>query len=89
MYNVYMSPVVIRIAGLKWKINVDESTHTGRPHVHVEGADGKCSIDLISFEVLANRGFDKPTLNEICKLTELRVEQLMKKWNEYHEKEQD
>jgi hypothetical protein len=53
------------------------------PHVHVISAERVAKIWLGTFEVAYNRGYNKPELNKVVKLTEQNETKLLEAWNEH------
>jgi len=56
------------------------------PHVHVIRAERVAKIWLTTLEVEYNRGYNKPELNKILKLTEQNQTKLLEAWNEYFDR---
>ena len=53
------------------------------PHVHVINAESVAKIWLNSLEAAYNRGYNKPELNRVLKLTEQNRTRLLEAWNEH------
>ena len=56
------------------------------PHVHVIRAERVAKIWLNTLEVEYTRGYNKPELNKILKLTEQNQTKLLEAWNEYFDR---
>ena len=71
----------IFIAGYKFRF-YSSDVHEP-PHVHVIHADDVAKIWLNPVEVEYNRGYNRPELNRVLKLTEQNQTRLLEAWNEY------
>lgn len=70
------------ISGLVFQIRTDESTHRGRPHVHVEYGEMNASIEILTQELLAGN-LPHKKLKKAKELIRLNVGFLLHEWNEY------
>jgi hypothetical protein len=80
-------PTVIKTGTLDFRINTKEKNHRGRPHCHIVGAGAECSVDLVSFEVLASKGFSKTAVSRIVEEVKKYQVDLLEVWNEIHGEE--
>lgn len=56
------------------------------PPVHVIRAERVAKIWLASLEVESNRGYNKPELNKIVKLTESNATRILEAWHEHFDR---
>jgi hypothetical protein len=83
MHSMQVSPTILQTNKFRFEIRTKELGHLGKPHVHVVGSDGEASIDLLTFQVLASRGFSMKALREIVRVIEVRQNDL-EAWHDYH-----
>ena len=74
----------IFIAGYKFRFYSSDVNEP--PHVHVIRAERVAKIWLGSLEIEYNRGYNKPELNNVLKLTELNETKLLEAWHEYFDR---
>ncbi|MCP4167122.1 MAG: DUF4160 domain-containing protein [Chloroflexi bacterium] len=53
------------------------------PHVHVIRNENETKIWLMPVSVEYNRGYNRPTLNRVLKLTQQNHEMLLEAWNDH------
>jgi hypothetical protein len=71
----------ILIAGYKYRFYSSDVNEP--PHVHVIRAERVAKIWLDSLEVEYNRGYNRPELNKIVKLTAVNQTKPIEAWHEH------
>jgi hypothetical protein len=72
------------IAGYKFRF-YSSDVHEP-PHVHVIRAECVAKIWLDPLEIESNRGYNRPELNRILKLTEQNETKLLEAWHEHFDR---
>jgi hypothetical protein len=71
----------IFISGYKFRFYSSDVNEP--PHVHIINAERVAKIWLETLELAYNRGYNKPELNRVLKLTKQNKAKLLEAWNEY------
>ena len=56
------------------------------PHVHVIHAENVAKIWLEPVELESNRGYNRPAVNRVLKLTQLNQQRLLEAWHEHFDR---
>jgi hypothetical protein len=64
-----------------YRIEIRTREH-GVPHFHVVGPNGKASVSIKEFRILATSGVNERDLRRICKVLAEHQETMMEVWHE-------
>lgn len=83
MYIVCMS-VVVRFKNIRLAVFTNDHAPA---HVHAIGPDAEAKIELATLNVVWSYGFSAKALHEITAQVQVNQEELLAKWEEYHERD--
>lgn len=77
-------PTVLFIFGLRFYFYSEEHLPI---HVHVKNGDGKAKINVVSFEIMENKGLKPADIKKAVEIVKLYQDDIIQAWNEYFDEE--
>ena len=73
-------PTILYIFGLRFFFYSEEHLPI---HIHVQNADGRAKINVLTYEIMDNKGIKPKDLRQSVEIVKQYKEDIIKAWNEY------
>ena len=77
-------PTVLFIFGLRFYFYSEEHLPI---HIHVKNGDGKAKINVVSLEIMENKGLKPADIKKAVEIVKLFQDDIIQAWNEYFDEE--